>query len=318
MRRSATYLFTLAENLLEYARGEAGGGLLNPVRVDLDALLEDIEAMFVPLAEAKGIAFHAGLVRDSPAAPRFDDVKLRQIVINLLSNAVRYTAHGEVALALDWRGRRLQIEVRDSGIGIAPEFIGSVFKPFNRGGQAGSKGAGLGLSIVRRLVEQMHGALALESEPGRGTCFRIELPSATGPAPSASVEEDGLRGRRVLVVDDDPDIAQLLEVLLSDLGFEVRLLDNADAALDGAMHHAPDVLLIDVQLPGMSGNAVVYKLRAQGYKGPIVTLSANASADARDASLRAGANHYLTKPLELERFVATMRRAIEEGAKEPT
>jgi len=274
--------------------------------------------MFVPLAEAKGIRFRASLVREDPAPPRLDDVKLRQVVINLLSNAVRYTAHGEVVLALDWHTQQLRIEVRDSGIGIAPEFIGSVFKPFNRGGQAGSKGAGLGLSIVRRLVDQMHGTLALESEPGRGTCFRIELPSAITLAPSAGADDAALRGRRVLVVDDDPDIAQLLEVLLSDLGFDVRLLDDAEAALDGAMREAPDILLVDVELPGMSGNAVVYQLRAQGYGGAIVTLSANASTDARDASLRAGANYYLTKPLELERFVATMRRAIAQGAKEPT
>ena len=318
VRRSATYLFTLAENLLEYGRGEAGGGLVNPVDIDLAALVEDIEAMFAPLAEAKGIRFCASLVREDAGAPRFDEVKLRQIAVNLLSNAVRYTVRGEVALALAWREQRLQIEVRDSGIGIAPEFIGSVFKPFNRGGQAGSKGAGLGLSIVRRLVEQMHGTLAVESEPGRGTCFRVDLPAADSSASGVRVDEALLRGRRVLVVDDDPDIAQLLEVLLSDLGFAVDMLGDADAALDSVMRAAPDILLIDVELPGLSGNAAAYKLRAQGYRGQIVMLSANASADARDASLRAGANHYLTKPLELERFVAVMRRAIEQGAQEPT
>jgi signal transduction histidine kinase/ActR/RegA family two-component response regulator len=317
VRRSATYLFTLAENLLEYGRGEAGGGLVNPVEVDLAALVEDVEAMFAPLAEAKGIRFRADLVREDAGAPRFDEVKLRQITTNLLSNAIRYTTRGEAALSLTWREQGLRIEVRDSGIGIAPEFIDSVFKPFNRGGQAGSKGAGLGLSIVRRLVEQMHGTLAVESEPGRGTCFRIDLPSA-GSQAAVRTDDASLRGRRVLVVDDDPDIAQLLEVLLSDLGFAVDLLGDADAAIDSVMREAPDVLLIDVELSGLSGNAAAYKLRAQGYRGQIVTLSANASAGARDASLRAGANHYLTKPLELERFVAVMRRAIEQGAEEPT
>jgi len=193
-----------------------------------------------------------------------------------------------------------------------------VFKPFNRGGQAGSKGAGLGLSIVRRLVEQMHGTLAVESEPGRGTCFRVDLPSASSPAPGVRADDASLRGRRVLVVDDDPDIAQLLEVLLTDLGFVVDLLGDAEVAIDSVMREPPDVLLIDVELPGLSGNAAAYKLRAQGYRGQIVTLSANASADARDASLHAGANHYLTKPLELERFVAVMRRAIGQDAEEPT
>lgn len=317
VRRSATYLFTLAENLLEYGRGEAGGGLLNPVDVDLVVLLADIEAMFAPLAEAKDIGFRASLVREDAVVPRFDEVKLRQVTTNLLSNAVRYTARGEVALTLTWRQQRLHIEVRDSGIGIAPEFIDSVFKPFNRGGQAGSKGAGLGLSIVRRLVEQMHGTLAVESEPGRGTCFHVDLPSASSQA-TVRVDDASLRGRRVLVVDDDPDIAQLIEVLLSDLGFAVDLLGDADAAIDSVMRKAPDVLLIDVELAGLSGNAATYKLRAQGYRGQIVALSANASADARDASLRAGANHYLTKPLELERFVAVMRQAVEQRAQEPT
>jgi len=317
VRRSATYLFALAENLLEYGRGESSGALLNAVEVDLDALLADVEGMFAPLAEAKGVRFRATLAREDATAPRFDEVKLRQIVVNLLSNAVRYTTRGEIVLALAWRERRLSVDVRDSGIGIAPEFIGQVFKPFNRGAQAGSKGAGLGLSIVRRLVDQMHGTLALESEPGQGTHFRIELPSvaviAAGPEQASM-----LRGRRALVVDDDADVAQLLEVLLEDLGFEVHVLGDAASAIARALDESPDLLLVDVELPGLSGNAAVYQLRAQGYRGPIVSLSANATTDARDASLRAGANHYLTKPLNLERFAAVVRRAVGEGAKEAT
>lgn len=316
VRRSATYLFALAENLLEYGRGEAGGALLNPVDVDLGALLADVEGMFAPLAEAKGVGFQATLACDGATPPRFDEVKLRQILVNLLSNAVRYTAQGGITLALDWRERRLVVDVRDSGIGIAPEFVGQVFKPFNRGAQAGCKGAGLGLSIVRRLVDQMHGTLALESEPGQGTHFRIELPSVASIAPAA--EAPKLLGRRALVVDDDPDVAQLLEVLLEDLGFEVEVLGEAVAAIARATAWVPDLMLVDVELPGLSGNAVVYRLRSQGYRGPIVALSANATMDARDASLRAGANHYLTKPLNLERFAAVVRRAVGEGAKEAT
>lgn len=317
VRRSATYLFALAENLLEYGRGEATGALLNPVEVDLGALLADLEGMFAPLAEAKGIAFRATLAHAEVATPRFDEVKLRQIAVNLLSNAVRYTHRGEIGLALEWRDRRLVLDVRDTGIGIAPEFVGQVFKPFNRGAQAGCRGAGLGLSIVRRLVDQMHGSLALESQPGQGTHFRIELPSISLVA-SAADTLSKLGGQRAFVVDDDADVAQLLEVLLEDLGFEVQVLGDAAAAIARAMDEAPDLLLVDVELPGLSGNAAVYRLRAQGYRGPIVALSANATTGARDASLRAGANHYLTKPLNLERFVAVVRRAVGEGAKEAT
>lgn len=320
VRRNATYLFTLAENLLEYGRGEAGGALLNPVEVDLALLARDLDAMFRPLAEDKGLAFQIRLVVDEVAAPVFDEVRLRQIVVNLLSNAVRYTAAGEIACELVWRAGRLRIDVADSGIGISAEFQGSVFKPFNRGGQSGSKGAGLGLSIVRRLIEQMQGELQLESELGRGTRFRIELPPLArvdAPKPAAARATAPFRdGVSALVVDDDPDIAQLLEVLLVDLGFEVRLAVDAASAIEQATRQPPDVLLIDVELPGLSGNAAVFKLRSHGYRGRIVTLSATSTGDARDASLRAGADHYLTKPLNLDQFVGVMQRALQEPARE--
>lgn len=307
IRRSATYLFTLAENLLEYGRDESSVTLLNPSRVDLVALRDDLDAMFRPLAEDKHLAFRATLVSDEPAVPVFDEVRLRQVAINLLSNAVRYTAQGEIEATIVWRSGRLRIEVRDSGIGIAPEFQGSVFTPFNRGGQSGSKGAGLGLSIVRRLVTQMHGTMRLESAPGQGSTFHLDLPPL--PLADAARAPISLRGRTALVVDDDPDVAGLLDALLGDLGFQVRVLGNAQAAITQAQRAPPDVLLIDVELPDQSGNAAVYQLRAQGYRGRIVTLSAAATAEARDASLRAGADHYMTKPLNLEQFVDVMSRA---------
>ncbi|HEY0179273.1 MAG TPA: ATP-binding protein, partial [Dokdonella sp.] len=315
IRRNATYLFTLAENLLEYARGESGATLLTPTKIDFAALVQDLDAMFRPLAEDKGLAFRVGLELDESALPLFDEVRVRQVVVNLLSNAVRYTAHGEIRADIVWRAGLLRIEVRDSGIGISPEFRDSVFRPFNRGGQSGSKGAGLGLSIVRRLIEQMGGRLDLESEPGAGTRFAVELPPLASACTAREPREPSSRprGRSVLVVDDDPDIAQLLEALLADLGFEVELADDANAALDAVAARAPDVLLIDVELPGLSGNAAVYVLRSRGYRGRIVTLSASATGAAREAALRAGADYYLTKPLNVEQFAGVMRRAVQDG-----
>lgn len=305
IRRNATHLYALAENLLEYGRDEAGGALLNPVTIDLAALRADLEAMFQPLALDKRIGFRATLDVADAATPRFDEVKLRQVAINLLSNAIRYTTQGEVACTLRWRDGRLSLEVRDSGIGIAPEFQASVFKPFNRGGQAGSKGAGLGLSIVRRLVQQMQGRLELESEAGVGTTFRVDVPGAQA---GASVAADA-RGRSVLIVDDDPDVADLLRALLDDLGYRTRVVADAEQAIALAMVEPADVMLVDVELPGMSGNAAVYRLRSQGYRGRVVMLSATATGAARDASLRAGADAYVTKPLNLEQFVATIAQA---------
>jgi signal transduction histidine kinase/ActR/RegA family two-component response regulator len=313
VRRNATYLFTLAENLLEYGRGESAVPLMNPTVVDLEMLAKDLDAMFRPLAEDKGIDFRVSLRREDVAEPVFDEVRLRQVLVNLVSNAVRYTRRGLVTVEILWRAQKLSIDVTDTGIGIAAAHRDSVFAPFNRGGHAGSKGAGLGLSIVKRMVEQMHGTLAFESEVGSGTSFRIELPRARSPAApragAASAPQFWLQGRSIVVADDDPDIAHLLEAMLSDLGFEVRVVSDAQSAVLEAMARRPDVLLIDVELSGLSGNAAVYKLRSRGYKGRIVTLSATATSEAREAALRAGADHYLTKPLNIDQFVHVMQQA---------
>jgi len=303
IRRNATHLYALAENLLEYGRGEAGSAPLEPAPVDLERLRADMDAMFQPLAGSKGVEFAATLSLHGAGTPWFDEIRVRQVVINLLSNAVRYTSRGRISLGLDWDGAMLRIEVRDSGIGISPEFQASVFTPFNRGAQAGSVGAGLGLSIVRRLVERMHGTLALESVAGQGTTFRIAIPSAPAPDSAAAVHE---RALRVLVVDDDPDIVELLRAVLEGDGCHVMTLSDAGSAIEEAMRSPPDVLVIDVEMPGMSGNAAVFRLRSQGYRGRIVVLSANAGAEARDAALRAGADRYMTKPLNLDRLRATV------------
>ena len=313
VRRNATYLFTLAENLLEYGRSESSVALLNPTPIDLAALARDLEAMFRPLAEEKGLEFHVTLKLDDATEPVFDEVRLRQILLNLLSNAVRYTRRGEITADLVWRGQTFSADITDTGIGIAAAHRDSVFTPFNRGGHAGSKGAGLGLSIVKRLVEQMRGTLTFDSDIGRGSSFRVAVPlgreRANAHTEAAIAPRFWLQGRSVLVADDDPDIANLLQALLGDLGFRVRVVADAQSAVLEAMAGRPDVLLIDVELSGLSGNAAVYKLRSRGYKGRIVTLSATATSEAREAALRAGADHYLTKPLNVDQFVHVIQQA---------
>ena len=315
VRRNASYLFALAENLLEYGRSESGGHVLNPAVVDLDALREDLEAMFRPLAADKNLVFEVQLHIEDERKPVLDEMRLRQILANLLSNAVRYTLEGGVSVALAWRAGQLEMIVRDSGIGIPDEYRERVFVAFNSGAQSGSKGAGLGLSIVKRLVGQMHGSLDLESALGRGSTFTVVLPAlgqaevpTAKPSSDDAYAETWVHGRTALVVDDDPDIAQLIEILLDDLGFHVRTTGDAASAVDLALANPPDVLVVDVELPGLSGNTVVYRLRAQGYRGRIVTLSATPTEEARATALAAGSDHYLTKPINIEQFVRTMMR----------
>jgi CheY-like chemotaxis protein len=230
---------------------------------------------------------------------------------------VRYTRRGEISAEIVWRAEILTIDINDTGIGIAAAHRDSVFMPFNRGGHAGSKGAGLGLSIVKRMVEQLGGTLAFESEIGRGSSFRVALPRAkeriAAHADDAIAPRFWQQRRSILIADDDTDVARLLEGLLGDLGFRVRVVNDAQSAVLETMAGRPDVLLIDVELSGLSGNAAVYKLRSRGYKGRIVTLSASATCEAREAALRAGADYYLTKPLNVEQFVHVMQQAASTG-----
>lgn len=307
LRRSLVHLQVLAENLLEYGRGEAGG-LLNPGAVDLEALAADCRAMIEPLAMAKGLDLRVLPAAAAAPPPQLDELRLRQILVNLLSNAVRYTAQGEVSLALRWDGRELEAEVADTGIGIAPEFQARIFQPFNAGGQSGSRGAGLGLSIVRRLVEQMHGTLALDSAPGRGSRFTLRLPGAA--AASASAPGQGRLHGRAYVVDDDPDIAQLLELALVDLGLQVRCFDAAPVAIEAALAAPPDLLVLDMRLPGLSGPEAVYALRSRGCRSPVLMLSAHATAAARESALHAGADRYLTKPVDFAQFARVVREML--------
>lgn len=315
LRRNSNYLFTLAENLLEYARADTRSSLLAPVRVDLAYLVEDLDGMFRPMALDKGLSFEIGLELTDAQFPVLDELRVRQILVNLIANAVRYTNTGGVSASLRWQDGALSIAVRDSGIGIAEELHEQVFVAFNRVGQAAGSGAGLGLSIVKRLVWQMHGTIELESKLGEGSCFRIVLPNlaevvaAEQATSSEPVAIESSHVRSVLVVDDDPDICHLLDVLLTDLGFRVCIVGDASAAVESALANPPDVLLVDVELPGLSGNTAVFRLRAKGYRGHIVTLSATPTEEARKVALNAGADQYLTKPINIELLARTMRAA---------
>lgn len=315
IRRGATHLFALAENLLEYGRSESGRSRLNPIRMEPQQLAEDLRVMFTPLAREEGLALAVDF-ETTPLPLIHDEVHVRQIMINLISNAIRYTPRGSVQARIQWDGKALSLQVVDTGIGIPDELKSGIFKPFNSGGQFGSKGAGLGLSIVKRLVDQMHGSITLVSVAGEGTSFSVSLPplgsaSAADEVAARQIEdpESWLIGGTALVVDDDEDIRELVRTLLEDLGFRVQTAADATQGFDLAMRLRPDIAVVDVQMPGLSGNAAVYRLRAHGYKGRIMSLSADDTPEARQASLGAGSDLYLTKPINIEQFVRAVRAA---------
>lgn len=314
IRRGATHLFGLAENLLEYGKPEADAHRLNIVRMDLRMLADDLGIMFLPLAEEQGLSLEFQI--DSvPLELCLDEIKVKQVLINLLSNAIRFTPRGSVRVRLSWNGQKFEAQIQDTGIGIPEDLVNSIFKPFHRGGPAGQRGAGLGLSISRRLVEQMHGQMSFRSRPGEGSTFTVSLPSLqVGRALNVAVNdadlpaEIWLSGGTALIIDDDPDLRELLRLLLEDLGFSVELCVTANDGFERAQRLDPDLVVVDLNLPGLPGNAASFKLRAHGYKGPILAISAQTDAEAKRAALAAGADQFLPKPIQIEAFVRAVRQ----------
>ncbi|HWS25381.1 MAG TPA: ATP-binding protein [Xanthomonadales bacterium] len=316
IQRNAVYLKSLAENLLQLASiGQADGLLLQRRPFVLEQLAADVDSVIRPMAQGKGLRLSVEASSSIERMPFFDDLKLQQILINLLSNAVRYTSGGKVEANLDFDGEQLQIKVSDTGIGIAPEYQKRVFEPLNRGAQQGCEGAGLGLSIVKQLVEQMSGSLELESVVGVGSRFCVTLPEAIAdegkPPTSTSTLGDEppltLQNNRVLIIDDDPDICELLLWSLRDIGYKPEILGDPASALERVAELKPGLLLIDVDLGVRSGLTVAQELRLQHYTGALVVFSGATDTRIRQAAEKAGADAFLAKPLDLRRLLAWMR-----------
>ncbi len=313
LRRAATHLYALSENLLEFAREGQAGSLVERQRVDPAALAEDLRALFEPIAQEQNLTLTVDARVEGKEWPLTDPTKLRQIAINLMSNALRYTSQGEVRVDIAWDGTTLALTVADTGPGIAVEQQAKIFEPFHRGGQRGGRGAGLGLAIVKRLVEQLQGAIEVHSAPGQGSRFIARLPSLppeTDTAPPAFVEVALPRlGGDAVVADDDEDVRGLIKLLLVEMGFHVHEVGTANDAYERVLAVRPPLAVIDAQMPGLSGNAAIHRLRSGGYAGRIIALSANPTVEAREAALRAGANLFLTKPLDPAAFA----RAVAHG-----
>jgi len=321
IQRNAVYLKSLAENLLQLASIGQGDGLYLQRRpFVLEQLAADADTIVRPMASGKGLQLAVQASSSIERMPYFDDLKLQQILINLLSNAVRYTTSGRIEANLAFDGTQLRIDVSDTGIGIAPEYQKRIFEPLNRGAQQGCEGAGLGLSIVKQLVERMGGSLQLESAVGVGSRFSIILPEAIAQEsqPAASILGDEppltLKNNRVLIVDDDPDICELLQWSLRDIGFEPQVLGDPAQVLARVAEFRPGLVLIDVDLGVRSGLAVAQELRLQHFPGALVVFSGAADTRTRQAAERAGADAFLAKPLDLRRLLAWMRGMLPPSA----
>lgn len=312
IRRSGQYLTDLIEGLLDVSKIEAGRLDLYRNRVQLPELIDQLENMFAMQAEAKGIAFHCIRHDPLPKTVITDEKRLRQILINLLSNAVKYTQSGSVTVDIHYRNQVADFSIRDTGAGIPANALERIFDPFERVRNADTPnlpGTGLGLTIVKLLTEIMGGNLNVESELGSGSRFNVSLmlPWVTSQAdvtdrPRRIVGYEGLQ-RTLFVVDDDPVLRGLLADLLMPLGFTTLEAHDAESCLAMLNQITPDLFLLDVSMPGMSGLDLARALRERDIEAPIVMLSADAQEHQRDLSYRSAYDDYLVKPVSNQRLL---------------
>jgi DNA-binding response OmpR family regulator/nitrogen-specific signal transduction histidine kinase len=287
IRSASEHLTAIVEGLLDISRIESGVQKLSRDQVDLPKFLETIVAMTRVQAESKGLELVYSLPRNLPAYVWADEKRLRQILVNLLSNAVKYTPSGTVSLTVLYRGLIAEFGIADTGIGIATGDLETIFEPFDRGSAElaqSQPGAGLGLAITRMLAQVMGGDVSVSSVVGTGSKFklRLMLPEATNEGRAAHLPEAilGYLGKRrtVLLVDDDPAQLHALQSLLNLLGFTVYAAMNGAESLALAGQHAPDLVLLDIQLGDETGWDILRKLRALScaVTPKILMVSANA------------------------------------------
>ncbi len=322
---SATALLALIDDVLDLSRIEAGRLVLQPRAVDLRALIDDAVELIRLAARDRPLAIGAALDPALPAQVLADPVRLRQLVVNLLHNAVKFTERGSVQLCaevLEQAGDRLRLRlaVIDTGIGIAADQIDSIFGAFTQVDSSSTRrhgGAGLGLAIVRELCALMDGRVQVASRPGEGSTFALELPlralpAEPMPAKAARTEADDLTGLRVLVVEDDRTNQLVVGAMLERCGCAVTVAADGAEACVAAAAARHDLIFMDCHMPVMDGIEAARRIRAdergRGRRVPIVALTADALASDRERCLAAGMDDFLTKPVSSQQLGATVER----------
>jgi signal transduction histidine kinase len=304
--RNCEHLLALVNNNLDLARIEAGQLAIERRPTDVPALLDDVISTVRIMAEEKGIALRLE-IEGLPRTLLLEVVRLRQILYNLLGNAVKFTERGEVVLEVRWDAGTLQMSVSDTGIGIHPENLDRVFEPFARVAGSRATGTGLGLTITRKLVELMEGTIRVRSAPGRGTAFEVRIPSAEVASPTPQHPETPpaalppLSGR-VLVAEDVEHLRSLVELYMRKLGLECRTVGNGFEAVEAALTGEFDVVLMDLEMPVMDGFEAARVLRERGYQRPIIALTAHQDDLEIERARREGCNSVLNKPISIEQL----------------
>ncbi len=321
IRTAGEHLLSLINDVLDLSSLESGELRLQPRPVDLAALAAQALPLVESLAAEHAVTIRAETIEGIALA---DPKRMRQVLINLFTNAIKYNRRGgEVTIAARTEGARVVFTVRDTGRGLTPDQVGHLFEPFNRLGieREGIEGTGIGLTIVKALVEGMNGSVDVSSRPGTGTLFEIELPAATPDTAQASaiaaVESPAVGAERcdrtgqLLYIEDNAVNVMLIEELVKNLsGLQIASEPTGAAGVARARTLRPDVILIDLQLPDFDGFEVLRRLRAQpeNAQTPCIALSANAMPEDIKRGIDAGFTDYWTKPIDFKLFLAGLTR----------
>ena len=337
IRRNGDHLLTVLNDILDLSKIEAGQMAVEAVEVDLPALLSEVASLMRVRAAAKGLGFELIYQTAVPERVTTDPTRLRQILLNLVGNAIKFTERGEVRLRVSTHDpatevARICIAVEDTGIGIAPERLEQLFRAFAQGDSSMSRrfgGTGLGLVISQRLARLLGGEVALSSTPGQGSTFTVTVPagSLAGVRMLTRASEAVARRRphltelderlagRILLAEDGPDNQRLISLILKRAGAEVVIAGNGQVACELALRsraegRAFDLILLDMQMPVMDGHDAARALRNAGWQGPIIALTANAMAGDKERCIEAGCDGYETKPVQREQLIATCSEAL--------
>jgi len=314
MRNSGEHLLMLINDILDVSKIEAGKMEIADLPFDLPALLQQVYNLTSLQAEEKELRFSYETSGDLPQYVQGDDRKLRQILLNLLSNAVKYTRRGGVTLRVSYshqNGGLLRCEVADTGIGIAADKLEAVFEPFTQlaTNRQVREGTGLGLNITRQLLTLMQGRIDVESSPGSGSVFRIELPlrQVTELEVAPEKQQQGISGyqgerRNILVVDDNINNTAMLVSLLEPLGFNVTTAENGAVALQRAAERRPDLAIMDLVMPEMDGLECIRELRTQEGLAALKVIGASATVtdSASKEAFMSACDAFVSKPIRID------------------
>lgn len=327
IHQSGAHLLTLITDILDLAKIEAGKLELCPSPLDLRLFTRGLSDMIRVRAEDKGLAFACDISPELPAAVLCDEKRLRQVLLNLLGNAIKFTTQGSITLritpvSVSYAVTRMRFELLDTGVGIPEDQLALIFQPFEQVGdtERRSGGTGLGLSISRQLVGLMGSKIEVESKLGEGSrfFFDLDLPVAQALEPSGiptrALDVTGYTGprQRVLIVDDTSENRAVLVAALTALGFETTEAADGLEGFVQARSIKPNLILMDVRMPVMDGYECIEKIRATSalHGTPIIALSASATKEVQTRCLTAGANAFLSKPVEHADLIQAITRQL--------